>query len=218
MEGTEVIYKAELEGVTEQEVEDAGYDYELRLKPGCLVMIKCNPYSGADWCEMLCQGIDSADYIDYFCNGTVGIYRATLEDAKGEYLYIEIPEGDSGKTNDVKLYKKTFDTYTYAEVNGRYKKVKSGNFFRTYPVVCAMAISIHKSQGASLPAVVLEPKSFASGQLYVALSRVKGDASKIYLTDMVRPEYAILSDEVKGFLERIKEKDVENLYDIREDL
>jgi hypothetical protein len=206
MDGEEVVYTAELGGLTADDVEDNGYDYELRLKPGCLVMMKQNPYKGADWCEMLCSGIDSGDYINYFCNGSVGIYRGSYEDEKGEYLAIELQDSNN---RFVKLYRKVFDTFEYVEINGRLKKVKSGKFFKTFPCVLSFAISVHKSQGASLPAIILDPKSFASGMLYVGLSRVKGKASSIYLTDMVRPEDVILSDEVKLFLERIRKEDEE---------
>ena len=207
MEGEEKVFLAELEGLTAEDVESNGYDYELHLKPDALVMIKCNPYSGADWCEMFCSGIEKEDYVNYFCNGSTGIYRDYGEDANGEYLIIEL----TANGHLLKLYKKVFDTYEYVEVNGRLKKVKTGKYFRTFPVVLAFSISIHKSQGASLPSVVINPRhSFASGQIYVALSRVKGNVNNIYLADMIRPEDIILSDEVKSFLEEIR-KDTQNI-------
>lgn len=202
MPGQEKVYVAHLEGLTAEDVESSGYDYELRLKPGCLVMIKQNPYKGAEWCELFCSGVDKEDYINFFCNGSTGIYRDSGEDIKGEYLIIELTD----KNQFVKIYRKVFDTYKYEEVNGRLKKVKTGDYFETFPIVLAHALSIHKSQGASLPAVVLDPKSFASGMLYVGLSRVKGDVNNIYLTDFIRPEDVILSDEVKSFLEEIRKK------------
>lgn len=207
LEGEEKVFLAELEGLTAEDVEDSGYDSELHLKSSAIVMIKCNPYSGADWCEMFCSGIDKEDYVNYFCNGSTGIYRDCGEDANGEYLIIELTDN----RHLIKLYRKVFDTYEYVEVNGRLKKVKTGKYFRTFPCVLAFAISIHKSQGASLPAVVINPRhSFASGQIYVALSRVKGNVKNIYLADMIRPEDIILSDEVKSFLEEIR-KDTQNI-------
>lgn len=199
-------YKAELRGnATEKDVEDNGYDAELHLKQHCLVMIKVNPYANCEWCSMLCEGIDSADYIDYFCNGSMGIYRDTYKDGKGEYLLIELQDTDKDGTHQfVKIYKKFFDIYDYVEINGKLKKVKSGDGFFAYPIVLGYALSIHKSQGCSLSKMNLFPtKAFASGMLYVGLSRCR-TAKGIYLQDMIRPWDAMLSPAVKEFYKRIE--------------
>ena len=69
-----------------------------------------------------------------------------------------------------------------------------------YPLTLAYAISLHKSQGCSIDKIYLQPHGcFASGMLYVGLSRVKGSAKNIFLADFVRPEDVILSETVKEF-------------------
>ena len=49
-----------------------------------------------------------------------------------------------------------------------------------YPFEKAYAITIHKSQGMTLDKIVLLPKNFTNGQLYVALTRCK-EVTDIYL-------------------------------------
>ena len=60
------------------------------------------------------------------------------------------------------------------------------------PLRLAAAITIHKSQGKTFDAMVLSPKIFATGQLYVALSRVTGPDG-LYLTEPVVEDY-LMSD------------------------
>jgi ATP-dependent DNA helicase PIF1 len=51
------------------------------------------------------------------------------------------------------------------------------------PIINAFALTIHKVQGLSLPAitVALNSNIFSDGQAYVALSRAK-DLERVYLT------------------------------------
>lgn len=202
LEGQEITYCAELLGnAMPQDVEKIGLDYELRLKKGCRVMIRCNPHKNAKWCFM--NAVGEEEYIKYFCNGTTGIYRDTFVDENDgrEYLFIELNNGQF-----VSIYKKQYDIYEYAKKDGILEKVKTDSSFLCYPCTLAYALTCHKAQGMSLSAINVLPTSFESGMLYVALSRVKGSAANIYLQDMVRSWDAILSDEVKEFYNNIREQ------------
>lgn len=198
----EEVYTAELYGasVTEKEVEDSGLDYELKLKSGCRVMIKCNPYDGADWCRIAEE--KPKDYINFFCNGSVGTYQGAYKDDSGKmWLLILLDTGVY-----VSISKRFFDIYDYREIDGKWKKIKTGDGFFQYPICLAYAMTFHKSQGASIDKINIYPKSFASGMLYVALSRVKGGAENIYLQDCVMPDAAMLSQEVVEFYEKMRGK------------
>lgn len=202
LEGEESVYRADLYGdALPEDVEKIGLDYELKLKKGCRVMIRCNPHKNARWCSM--GALEEEDYIKYFCNGSTGIYRDTFIDKHDgrEYLFIELDNGQF-----VSIYKKQYDIYEYTEKDGILKKVKTASSFSCYPCTLAYALTCHKAQGMSLAAINVLPKSFESGMLYVALSRVKGSASNIYLQDMVRSWDAILSDEVKEFYKNIRKQ------------
>lgn len=204
LDGQEITYFADLYGTASAEdVEKIGLDYELKLKKGCRVMIRCNPHKNAKWCHM--HAIAEEDYIKFFCNGTTGIYRDTFVDQNDgrEYLLIELDDGQY-----VYLYKKQYDVYKYTEKDGLLIKVKTENSFLCYPCKLAYALTCHRVQGMSLSSVNVLPRSFESGMLYVALSRVKGSASNIYLQDMVRPWDAILNKEVKEFYDSIRQQKV----------
>ena len=68
------------------------------------------------------------------------------------------------------------------------------------PVRLAYAITIHKSQGKTFEKIILDPKAFADGQLYVALSRLKS-IDGLYLTEEINAEYLKTNKKVKDFYE-----------------
>ena len=72
-----------------------------------------------------------------------------------------------------------------------------------YPLKLAYAFTIHKSQGQTYEQVVLDLHShiFASGQLYVALSRVKA-LNGLFLTKPVSISDIIVDKEVISFMSR----------------
>lgn len=65
-------------------------------------------------------------------------------------------------------------SYTYDRVKGKISQTIEGTFTQ-YPLKLAWAITIHKSQGLTFERLIVDfhTGTFASGQAYVALSRVK---------------------------------------------
>ena len=66
------------------------------------------------------------------------------------------------------------------------------------PVRVAYAITIHKSQGQTFSKANLTPSCFATGQLYVAISRMT-HISGLYLTAEIKPTYLKTSKTVRDF-------------------
>lgn len=70
------------------------------------------------------------------------------------------------------------------------------------PIRPAYAMTIHKSEGLTLDKVILNPKCFAPGQLYTALSRVRR-IENLILTQKIRPQDVIASPEVIDFMKQV---------------
>ncbi|MCU1417037.1 MAG: helicase [Schumannella sp.] len=75
--------------------------------------------------------------------------------------------------------------------------------FTQFPLRLAWAVTIHKSQGKSYDAAIVDlgPRSFAPGQTYVALSRITA-LQGLYLTRPLRPSDVIVDDAVRRFMDR----------------
>lgn len=81
--------------------------------------------------------------------------------------------------------------------------------FWQIPVKLAWAVTIHKSQGLSLPEVEIslgDRGAFADGQTYVALSRVTNPAG-MYLAAPLSMSDIRVDKDVKRFFEQIREKE-----------
>jgi len=102
-----------------------------------------------------------------FYNGKIGIVDSIKEDV------IKIRFSNEADLLDLKLEKWQNIQYTYNNDTDRIEEEEIGTFSQ-YPVRLAWAITIHKSQGLTFDKAVIDAgASFATGQVYVALSRLR---------------------------------------------
>ena len=129
---------------------------------------------------------------DRFQNGTLGIIT------KLNYTTVEV-DFDGIKV-DIAPYNWNVIDYQIVENEKRESKVEKTiiGTFRQLPLKIAYAITIHKSQGQTYEAANIHPACFASGQLYVALSRIKS-IQNLHLTNKIRPVNLIISKAVLDF-------------------
>ena len=109
------------------------------------------------------------DSKDRWVNGSIGVIEKRKKDEKGEvYLIVSFP--NKNVSYAVKRYKWEISRYYF---DG--KKIESEviGSFRQFPFRLAWAITIHKSQGKTFDNVIIDIGRgiFATGQMYVALSR-----------------------------------------------
>lgn len=100
-----------------------------------------------------------------------------------------------GKLINVKYHK--YPIYTYKVTNNILTKKEIGSISQI-PLKIAKAITIHKSQGKTFDKEVFSPQIFASGQLYVALSRVRTPEG-LFITEPIIEDYLIVDPIIKKF-------------------
>ena len=121
----------------------------LKVKVGAQVMFVKNDVSG-----------DKRYY-----NGKIGIVTEVQDDK----IFVEDPV----KGNLIEVVRETWQNlkYQYDAVKDSVSQEEVGTF-KQFPLKLAWAITIHKSQGLTLEKVIIDAeRSFAPGQVYVALSR-----------------------------------------------
>ena len=146
-------------------------DLTLKLKVGAQVMFARNDASRR------------------WVNGTLGTVTKLLPNE------IQVTT-ESGDTYVVPSCSWESYSYEYDKEARKMKKELMGTFTQ-YPLRLAWAITVHKSQGMTFDKLYLDLSRgiFASGQLYVALSRVRS-LGGLYLSRLIIPRYANTSREV----------------------
>lgn len=140
-------------------------DYTIKLSVGCKILITYNIS------QTLCNG--RACIITNISNGKT---------QAGKYIEVIIQGDESGENHIINYIDKTEDIFI-AE-NGK-MKIKQKKLFSYLPVRIGYAITIHKSQGATLTNVILNVnKVFNIFQLYVAVSRVRKAKDIIFVGNM----------------------------------
>lgn len=149
-------------------------DKTLRLKVGAQVMFTRN------------------DLSKRWGNGTLG---RVVELTKNS-VCVEI---DNGERHAVALCSWESYKYEYDKKERKIRKELSGSFTQ-YPLRLAWAITVHKSQGMTFDKVMIDLSKgvFASGQLYVALSRVRS-LEGLFLSNEIQARYATANKDVLSY-------------------
>ncbi len=153
------IYEAEISGEIDKKYFPG--DEVLQIKKAAQVMLLNNDAEGR------------------WINGTIG----TISKIKNDCLEIRMADGS---VEEVKPYKWSVCRFFWDEENRSVASEKVGSF-KQYPLKLAWAITIHKSQGKTFDHVAIDlgRGAFASGQLYVALSRCR-NLNGIFLKRKIR--------------------------------
>lgn len=155
----------------------------LRLKVGAQVV-------------MLTNDLNS---MDPYYNGSLGTYLGT----DGFALKVKI--GDATHLITPHIWKIVKYKYSHGELNP-----EEVSRFTQFPVRPAWAVTIHKSQGETYDiAYIQADRSFAHGQVYVALSRCRS-LDNLYLARPLKESDIIIDSTVTKFMKDLLERNVLN--------
>ncbi len=142
-----VTYKATITGDFNEKSYPA--DHSLLLKPGAQVMFIKNDF----------------EKIRRYYNGKIGTIKKMDDDS----IYVECKNDE----NLIEVKKEKWESlrYTLNQASQQVEEEVTGTF-EQFPLRLAWAITIHKSQGLTFEKAIIDAEAaFASGQVYVALSR-----------------------------------------------
>lgn len=170
--GKSAIFTAAISGSMKRDMFPT--EVELALKPGAQVMMLSNDAAGR------------------WVNGTMA--QVLEVDAKEEQIVVRT---EDGVTHDVLPHSWEMMEYAFDAAKGRLLTEKVGRFTQI-PVRLAWALTVHKSQGKTFDRMVVDVGRgmFATGQMYVALSRcrtLEGIALRQIVTrQQVRTDWRII--------------------------
>lgn len=182
--GPEFVYEGTIDGRFEEK--RFPVDQILRLKVGAQVMFARN------------------DQQKRWANGTLAKVCKLTKDE----ITVELHDGSK---HIVPCCSWDSVNFEYDRDTRKMKKEVIGTFTQ-FPVRLAWAITVHKSQGMTFDKLQIDLSRgmFASGQLYVALSRVRSLAG-LYLSRGIIPQYAHTSDEILDYASGFNDsKEIDN--------
>lgn len=177
--GEKYIFEAEIsgdEGCFKKE-SDCPVPKTLELRIGALVMTRIN------------------DPMGRFVNGSVGKV-VSINDSHTK-ISVKFDDGV------VEIPKSTWNDNEYKIVDKKLETRSKGSFVQ-FPVILAYAITVHKSQGATLEKANVRPMCFENGQLYTMLSRVKG-VEGIYIHGTLAKKYCKSNKDVVDLYSAMRE-------------
>jgi len=167
-------FEAETQGTFDERSYPA--DKTLLLKEGAQVMFIKN---------------DKGEFRRYY-NGKIG--KVSRIDSEG--VFISFPDEDEELQLEIESWKNI--RYKHNETSGTIEEEELGEF-KQFPIRLAWAITIHKSQGLTFEKAIVDAgRSFASGQVYVALSRLTS-MEGLVLRSRISPQSIHCSPEVIEF-------------------
>lgn len=164
-------------------------EIELVLKEGSQIMFIRN---------------DSSGNKRYF-NGKIGL----IEKIEDSDIYVRFENQKELLLLEHEVWKNI--KYTLNKENGKITEEELGSFSQ-YPIRLAWAVTIHKSQGLTFDKVIIDAgKSFASGQVYVALSRCR-TLEGIILKSIIHNHNIIQDDKINEFQKQMwNVRELENI-------
>ena len=127
----------------------------------------------------------------FWVNGSLGVVEEIFRD--------EIIVNKDGELHSVEPEVWEEYKYVYDQEKGELEKHVVGTFTQI-PLILAWAITIHKSQGSTIPSVHidLDRGAFDHGQTYVALSRTQ-EIADISLSNPIQKQDIKVDPRVKDF-------------------
>lgn len=181
IKGKEFSFYSEEQGDVKSS--DRPTEQELKLKVGARVILLVN------------------DKDMKYQNGSLATIKKI--DMKNESVTVLV----NGNTIEIGKYKWSIeDSFVEEDEKGKKWLVKKEiGYFKQFPMRLAYAITIHKSQGQTYEKVNIDPYCWASGQLYVALSRAK-TLKNMHLLTPIKEDYLVVSENVMEFYNGLIDK------------
>ena len=193
IKGKEFSFYSEERG--DVKVSDRPTEQELKLKVGARVILLVN------------------DKDMKYQNGSLATIKKI--NMKNESITVLV----EGNAIEIGKYKWSIeDSFIEKDEKGRKRLVKKEiGYFKQFPMRLAYAITIHKSQGQTYEKVNIDPYCWASGQLYVALSRAK-TLKNMHLKTPIKDEFLVVSDSVMKFYDELTDDTLKSDRKISEHL
>ena len=169
---------------------------EISFKEGAQILFTATDYGIC--AQRLHSGIRKGrgDTSPAFVNGMTGRIEKVLADNS---VIIQTDKGSRLKVAPLER-----PVWEMQVASGKIEKSVVGSA-KGYPFMLSYAQTIHRSQGRTLTEVVVDPDTFAPGQLYVALSRVRS-MEGLSLTRAILPEDLKVDPSITAFYDRAEKK------------
>ena len=134
-----------------------------------------------------------------WANGSIGVIEKVNKDKDGEvYLVVRFPD----KKTSYVVTKHKWEMFRHC-FDGEKIELEVVGSFKQFPFKLAWAITIHKSQGKTFNNVIIDIGSgtFATGQMYVALSRCTSLKGIVLRTPIMR-QHIMADDRISKFLKK----------------